>query len=115
MIVLDIPNTLGCNESARRPAEVRDADLIAETLSRQDALLDDIDGFTEWLQGQCYHADEAHCRIGYVPRDAARRQMFVDALDVPQLVAAMLYPDADLAGLALREIRTRYLKQHGEA
>lgn len=115
MLILDIPNTLGCNESARRPAEVRDADVIAETLSRQDALLDDIDGFTEWLSQQCYQADEAHCRIGYVPRDAARRQMFVDALDVPQLVAAMLYPDADLAGLAVREIRTRYLKQHGEA
>ena len=115
MLLLDIPMTLGCHESSPLRPEVRDADVIAETISRQDKMLDDIDGFTEWLSGECYHANEAHCRIGYVPRDKARRQSFIDVLDVPQLVSAMLYPDAELSAMAVREIRTRYLKHHGEA
>lgn len=76
----------------------------------EDLLFADMDSYADWLNSQCMGVPVDQTRIGYVPRDSARFAMFVEVLTVAQLLALSLYPDVQIAGKAMQEMRARYLK-----
>lgn len=108
MLLLDIPNTLGCHESAPRLPEISATSLIRCRIEAQERVTADVDTFADWIYSQCYQAPAE--RFGYVPRSDVSRAMFIQSLTVAQLAGALLYPDLDLAGRAAAELRERYLK-----
>lgn len=108
MIVLDIPNTLGAHESAPRMPEISATSLIRCRIEAQERVTADVDTFADWIYSQCYQAPAE--RFGYVPSSDVSRAQFIQSLSVPQLAAALLYPDRDLAGRAASELRDRFLK-----
>lgn len=108
MLLLDILNTLGCHESAPRLPEISATSLIRCRIEAQERVTADVDTFADWIYSQCYQAPAE--RFGYVPSSDVSRAQFIQSLSVPQLAAALLYPDRDLAGRAASELRDRFLK-----
>ena len=90
--------------------ELSNSDLVMCAANAEDEVLNDVESFANWLSEQCCMSTPAHCRIGYVPRDAVHFANFVASLDVPQLVALSLYPIVTVSGAASMELRERYLK-----
>lgn len=108
MIVLDIPNTLGCHESAPSLPEISPNALIRCRIEAQERVTADVDTFADWLYGECI--GQPADRFGYIPTNPTSRAMFIQSLTVAQLAGALLYPDRDLAGRAAAELRERYIK-----
>ena len=77
----------------------------------EDNLLADMSGFAAWLNSQCCGCTPAQTAIKRVPNSATKQLMLVDALNVPQLVAAVLYPSSGLSYFAVSALRDRYVKQ----
>lgn len=80
----------------------------------EERVLADMDSYSNWLAIQCSNVAASHTRIKYVPRSALNLRDFVDALDVPQLLALTLYPRGDAQALACDALRARYLATCGE-
>lgn len=110
MILLDIPRIVGAHESAPAMPEISPSALIQCRIEAAERLCADVDSFSNWLSTHCYQAPAE--RFGYVPTNSTSRAMFIESLSVPQLLAATLYPDRDLAGRAAIELRERFLKHH---
>ena len=75
----------------------------------EERVLADMDSYSNWLAIQCSNVAVSHTRIKYVPRSALNLRDFVDALDVPQLLALTLYPRGDAQALACDALKARYL------
>ncbi len=109
MLLLDIPRTLGCHESAPVIPEINDQALIQCRIEAQERVTANVDLFQDWLGAQCI--GQPSVQFGYIPRSDLSRSQFIESLTVAQLAAALLYPDRDLAGRAASELRTRYIKE----
>lgn len=107
MLLIEVPNTLGCHETRPLP-EINDRALISCRIEAQERVLADVDSFQNWLGAQCCSAQPD--RFGYMPRSDVGRAQFVASLTVAQLTALLLYPERDLAGRAAMELRERYVK-----
>jgi hypothetical protein len=73
----------------------------------EDELLEDVDGFADWLGGECARSDQV--RTGYVPLKPAALAEMTARSTTPELVALLLYPDRVAAGYAAAQLRERYL------
>lgn len=111
MLLLDIPNTLGCHESAPL-AEVRPDALIACRLEAQSRITADVDLFTDWLVGHC--ARQPVQELGYVPTNPTSVGLMVQTVSVPKLVALLMYPRTEAAGRAAWELRERFVRDQDE-
>lgn len=93
----------------RRAPEISNARQVGINIEAEERVLADVDTFTDWLGAKCMGATVEHCRTWYVPRDPARRADYIDALDIPQLVALILHPNTAISGFACRQLRERYM------
>ena len=84
---------------------------LAARAATEDNLLADMSGFAAWLNSQCCGCTPAETAIKSVPNSVTKQLMLVDAMSVPQLVAAMLYPSSGLSYFAVSALRDRYVKQ----
>lgn len=89
-----------------RPALVADA--------AEEHVLSDMDTYSDWLTSHCIGASVDHTRIVSVPRSAESLLRFVEALDIPQLLALSLYPRANARAAACDALRYRYLAASGD-
>lgn len=110
MLLLDIPNTLGCHESAPAARPERTDRLVACRMEAEERLTADVDLFTDWLTGHC--AQQPAQELGYVPTAPIRVGELVEVLPIPKLVAALMYPRTEVAGRAAWELRERFVRAH---
>lgn len=75
----------------------------------EDELLEDVDSYTDWLGAQC--AGHGCERFTYVPYNKHALRRIADGMTAPALVAWLLYPNADVAGVAALVLRTRYVQE----
>lgn len=108
MLLLDIPNALGCHEDAPRPPEPNPDALIVCRMEAESRLCADVDNFQNWLAMHCQGAKPEPMPV-YVPSTFYSRMQFVQSLTVPQLTSAMLYGDRELAGLCVARLREAYV------
>jgi hypothetical protein len=86
----------------RMPIATPDAMADAE-----DELLEDVDGFADWLGGEVHGKPPVH--LGYVPSKPAALAEMIARSTTPELAALLLYPDRVAAGYAALQLRERYL------
>lgn len=91
--------------------QTRTAPALQARRLTEDNLLADMSGFSAWLASQCCGCTPAQTAIKRVPTSATGQLMLVEAMTVPQLVAAMLYPSSGLSYFAVSALKDRYLKQ----
>lgn len=99
-------------DRAERLRDVAIAERNRQSLLASDAeehVLSDTDSYVNWLAYLCSGVQVSHTRIVNVPRSAENLLRFVEALDVPQLVALQFYPRSDAQVAACDELRSRYL------
>jgi hypothetical protein len=100
---------IGAAERAQLLPELKAADVVAINMAAEEAVLADVDTYTDWLGGHCMRVDREHTRIGYVPNDDAHLLNFAESLDIPQLVAALHSPHHRLVCHAAQLLRDKYL------
>lgn len=98
---------------ARRPARpfepIEGAALTRHWDDAEERILADVDTYSDWLYSKCIGTPAAHCRFGYIPRGKTDLMLFVESLDVAQLVAALLHPRSEFVALAAWQLRDLYL------
>ncbi len=90
----------------REPDDLPDVDplpTIEEEASAQ------ADSFADWIASKCMGHNDVEL---YLHDDTAGLQRWADDAAIPELVAGLLYPRADVVLVAANELRCRWIEQY---
>lgn len=107
-LVTPIPPVLGCHEDAPKPREENANALILCRMEAESRICADVDNFQNWLAMHCANV-KPEPTPAYIPATFYSRQMFIESLTIPQLVAMLLYPNREIAGMAAGRLQQAYV------